>query len=132
MTLTPSNATSQHFTFPTNVSSTHNHTHFPTSNLKIIALINGASGAKKGLDLVKQFKQLKFISVYNIKDLSLNDLMRETLANELITYKNKCIVLICGGDGTNIWATSLIDQSISLSIHHPLSANNHNANGHWQ
>ena len=85
----------------------------PSSDqFKIIALVNVASGAKKGLNLVKQFKKYKF-SVYNVKDLSLNDLMRETLADELFKYKDHCVVVICGGDGTNVWASSLIDQSIS-------------------
>eukprot|EP01084_Bolivina_argentea_P039977 73864_1 len=89
---------------------------------KLIAFINGISGAKQGWNLAKELKQLN-ISVYNLKDLSVNETIRQTLCLELYKYKNNCIILICGGDGTNTWSTSLIDTCISnssLSIPYPI------------
>ena len=87
------------------------------SNDKLIALVNGGSGARKGWILAQDLKKHS-ASVYNLKDLAANDMIRSELASELSKYQNKCLVIICGGDGSIAWAASLIDQSIRTEASH--------------
>jgi len=79
---------------------------------RIIALVNTLSGAKKGWELVKTFGRYA-ISIYNPVDLSLSGTMRQKLGRELLRYQGHCLVLICGGDGSNGWSVSLIEQSLA-------------------
>eukprot|EP01083_Nonionella_stella_P136149 414118_1 len=84
-----------------------------TNNEKLIALVNSSSGARKGWILARELKQYD-ASVYYLKDLSCNTTIQFCLAKELEKYNNKCLVLICGGDGSQAWAASLIDKCLLL------------------
>lgn len=83
----------------------------PTGHYKLIAMINTVSGAKKGWDLTKEFVRYG-VSVYHPQDLASNEAMREKLGKELSKYKERCLVLICGGDGSNTWCASLMEESM--------------------
>eukprot|EP01083_Nonionella_stella_P024807 68359_1 len=79
---------------------------------KLIALVNSGSGARKGWILAAELRKLDCI-VYHLRDLSVSEPIREQLGRQLVTYQNKCLVLICGGDGSNAWAASIIDKCIA-------------------
>jgi len=79
---------------------------------KIIALINSGSGARKGWILTQELTKLNAV-VFNLKDVCVNDAIRERLASSIEQYDGKCIVLICGGDGSQAWAASLVDRSLN-------------------
>jgi len=82
-------------------------------NDKLIALVNGGSGARKGWILSQELQKLD-ASVFDLRALNKQEAVREQLGFALYKHANKCIVLICGGDGSQAWAASLIDKSLDV------------------
>jgi diacylglycerol kinase family enzyme len=81
---------------------------------KLIVLINSKSGGQKGKILGKEFAKYNSIlfdmfALNSNKDNALNK-----LGNALYKYKNKSIVVICGGDGSISWGTVLIDKALKI------------------
>lgn len=85
---------------------------------KLIAIINPSSGSNKGAALVPAFVSLG-ISVYFPEAVAKNTRMRQRLGAELVAHHDRCIVLLCGGDGSNYWATSLLELALSAAHAQP-------------
>jgi len=91
---------------------------------KIFALVNTVSGAKKGWELVRELRKYE-ITVYNPVDLSLNATVRAKLGRDLLKSARHSLVLIAGGDGTNSWCCSLIEQCLKEAFSAIAWASNH-------
>lgn len=86
---------------------------------KLIALINGGSGAKKGWILAQELRKFG-ASVYNLKDLCVSETVRTEMGLELQRNNGRSIMLICGG-GMCLFGGFIVmvygDNIHSVSVH---------------
>ena len=97
---------------------------------KLICLYNSKSGSQRGGNIGDEIKKFNGISFdmfkLNKKPLNNNKIFN-IFSNTLIKYDNKCVILICGGDGSIVWGTTLIDNALkyindnkNISLNYPI------------
>ena len=78
---------------------------------QLIVLINSKSGGKKGWLLGKEFTKYG-AKIFDMLKVSKDYINIQLLGEQIYEFRDNCIIIIAGGDGSIAWGCSLIDKSL--------------------